>query len=58
MTNSNTNEDAAGTATGQYLLRPQGARLVGSYNSRVGYGQSGVPVAWQRVISPTDRPLI
>jgi type IV secretion system protein VirB10 len=40
------------TATGQYLLIPQGARLVGSYNSRVGYGQSGVQVAWQRVIFP------
>ncbi len=40
------------TATGQYLLIPQGARLVGSYNSRVGYGQNGVQVAWQRVIFP------
>lgn len=40
------------TATGQYLLVPQGARLVGSYNSRVGYGQNGVQVAWQRVIFP------
>jgi hypothetical protein len=40
------------TATGQYLLIPQGARLVGGYNSRVGYGQSGVQVAWQRVIFP------
>ena len=43
------------TATGQYLLIPQGARLVGSYNSRVGYGQSGVQVAWQRVIFPDGR---
>ena len=40
------------TATGQYLLIPQGARLVGAYNSRVGYGQSGVQVAWHRVIFP------
>jgi type IV secretory pathway VirB10-like protein len=40
------------TATGQYLLIPQGARLVGAYNSRVGYGQSGVQVTWQRVIFP------
>jgi len=40
------------TATGQYLLIPQGARLVGAYNSRVGYAQSGVQVAWQRVIFP------
>jgi type IV secretory pathway VirB10-like protein len=40
------------TATGQYLLVPQGARLVGAYNSRVGYGQNGVQVAWHRVIFP------
>jgi type IV secretion system protein VirB10 len=40
------------TATGQYLLIPQGARLVGAYNSRVGYGQNGVQVAWHRVIFP------
>jgi len=40
------------TATGQYLLIPQGARLVGAYNSRVGYGQNGVQVAGHRVIFP------
>jgi type IV secretion system protein TrbI len=40
------------TATGQYLLIPQGARLVGEYNSRVAFGQSGVQVAWHRVIFP------
>ena len=40
------------TGTGLYLLIPQGARLVGTYNSRVGYGQNGVQVAWHRVIFP------
>jgi type IV secretory pathway VirB10-like protein len=40
------------TATGQYLLIPQGARLVGEYNSRVTFGQNGVQVAWHRVIFP------
>jgi len=40
------------TATGQYLLIPQGARLVGKYDSRVSYGQDGVQVAWSRVIFP------
>ena len=45
------------TATGQYLLIPQGARLVGTYNSRVGYGQNGVQVAWQRVIFPDGSTL-
>jgi type IV secretion system protein TrbI len=40
------------TATGQYLLIPQGARLVGKYDSRVSYGQDGVQVAWNRIIFP------
>jgi type IV secretion system protein TrbI len=40
------------TATGLYLLIPQGSRLVGNYNSRIGYGQNGVQVAWRRIIFP------
>lgn len=40
------------TATGQYLLIPQGARLVGKYDSRISYGQDGVQVAWSRIIFP------
>ena len=40
------------TATGLYLLIPQGSRLIGKYDSRVSYGQDGVQVAWSRVIYP------
>ncbi len=40
------------TATGQYILIPQGSRLIGKYDSRVAYGQDGVQVAWSRVIFP------
>jgi type IV secretory pathway VirB10-like protein len=40
------------TATGRYLLIPQGSRLVGKYDSRVSYGQDGVQVAWSRIIFP------
>jgi type IV secretion system protein VirB10 len=40
------------TATGLYLLIPQGSRLIGSYDSRISYGQDGVQVAWSRVIYP------
>jgi type IV secretory pathway VirB10-like protein len=40
------------TASGVYLLIPQGSRLVGTYNSRITYGQTGVQVAWNRVIFP------
>lgn len=40
------------TATGQYLLIPQGSRLIGKYDSRVSYGQEGVQVSWSRIIFP------
>ncbi len=45
------------TATGRYLLIPQGARIVGVYNSRIGYGQDGVQVVWDRVIYPDGSSL-
>jgi type IV secretion system protein VirB10 len=40
------------TATGQHLLIPQGSRLVGAYDSRIGYSQDGVQVVWNRIIFP------
>ncbi len=40
------------TASGQYLLIPQGSRLIGRYDSRVAYGQDGVQVVWNRIIFP------
>lgn len=40
------------TATGKYVLVPQGSRLLGKYNSQVSYGQSRVQVVWNRVILP------
>jgi type IV secretory pathway VirB10-like protein len=45
------------TATGRYLLIPQGARLIGEYNSHIGYGQDGVQVVWNRVIYPDGSSL-
>ena len=45
------------TATGRYVLIPQGARLVGGYNSQLGYGQDGVQVIWNRVIYPDGSSL-
>lgn len=45
-------ENVYDTATGQYLLIPQGARLVGVYDSRVAYGQEGMMVIWNRIIFP------
>jgi type IV secretory pathway VirB10-like protein len=40
------------TATGEYLLIPQGARLLGTYNSLISYGQARVQVVWTRIIFP------
>jgi type IV secretion system protein VirB10 len=40
------------TATGKYLLIPQGSRLLGTYNSHVTYGQKGLQVIWTRIIFP------
>lgn len=45
-------ENVYDTATGRYLLIPQGARLVGAYDSRVAYGQNGIQVVWSRLIFP------
>ena len=49
--------DVYDTATGRYLLIPQGARLVGVYNSRIGYGQDGLQVIWNRIIYPDGSSL-
>ncbi|WP_372169766.1 TrbI/VirB10 family protein [Xanthomonas axonopodis] len=45
------------TATGRYLLIPQGSRIFGRYNSRVAYGQSRVQVVWNRIILPDTSSL-
>lgn len=45
------------TATGKYLLIPQGTRLIGSYNSSVAYGQQRILMAWQRLIFPDGKAL-
>ena len=45
-------ENVYDTATGKFLLIPQGSRLVGIYNSQVTYGQGRVQVVWTRLIYP------
>ncbi|SFG01970.1 type IV secretion system protein VirB10 [Novosphingobium sp. CF614] len=40
------------SATGTILLIPQGARLIGSYDSVVAFGQKRALVVWQRIILP------
>jgi type IV secretion system protein VirB10 len=45
-------ENVYDTATGRFLLIPQGSRLVGIYNSQITYGQGRVQVVWTRLIYP------
>lgn len=45
-------ENAYDSVTGRTLLIPQGARVIGSYDSIVAYGQSRALVVWQRIILP------
>lgn len=40
------------SATGRYLLLPQGTKVIGEYDSRVVYGQERVLVVWTRLILP------
>lgn len=44
--------------TGQFLLIPQGARLLGEYDSRVAQGQRRVLLAWTRLILPDGRSIV
>lgn len=50
-------QDVTDTATGQYVLIPQGSRLVGAYSNDVAYGQKRVLVAWQRIIFPDGKAM-
>lgn len=43
--------------TGRTLLIPQGARLIGEYDSEVASGQSRVLLAWDRLILPGGRSI-
>jgi type IV secretion system protein VirB10 len=45
------------SATGRYLLIPQGAKLVGNYDHQVSTGQKRVLIAWNRIIYPDASSL-
>ena len=50
-------ENVYDSATGQYLLVPQGARLIGNYDSVVAFGQRRALVVWQRIVLPDGSAL-
>lgn len=45
-------ENAYDSATGRIVLVPQGARLIGRYDSVVAFGQSRALLVWQRIVFP------
>jgi type IV secretion system protein TrbI len=44
--------------TGRILLIPQGARLIGEYDSDISFGQNRVLLAWNRLILPDGRSIL
>jgi type IV secretion system protein VirB10 len=50
-------ESVFDTETGQHLLIPQGARLIGLYGHQTVYGQERVLITWKRVIFPNGTSL-
>lgn len=44
--------------TGRILLIPQGARLIGQYDSEVSFGQNRVLLAWDRLILPGGQSIV
>jgi type IV secretory pathway VirB10-like protein len=44
--------------TGRVKLVPQGARLIGVYDSQIAFGQSRVLLLWTRLIMPNGRSIV
>ena len=43
--------------TGRTVLIPQGARLIGQYDSQIAYGQDRALIAWNRIVMPDGRSI-
>jgi type IV secretion system protein VirB10 len=51
-------ENVYDSPTGRILLIPQGARLIGEYDSEVSAGQNRVLLTWSRLIFPNGRSIL
>ncbi|MBX4952736.1 TrbI/VirB10 family protein [Rhizobium binae] len=51
-------ENVYDSPTGSHLLIPQGARLIGQYDSQVAFGQSRVLLVWNRVVMPDGTSIV
>jgi len=45
------------SVTGNDILIPQGSRLIGTYDSKISYGQNRAIVVWNRVIFPGGKSI-
>lgn len=57
MVTAQVTQNVFDTVTGSTLLVPQGARLIGKYDSVVAFGQRRALVIWQRLILPDGSSL-
>ena len=51
-------ENIFDSPTGRFLLIPQGAKLIGAYDTGVVFGQTRVLLAWTRLILPNGRSVV
>lgn len=51
-------ENVYDNVTGRHLLIPQGARLMGLYDSGVAFGQSRVLLVWSRIVMPDGSSIV
>lgn len=45
------------TTTGQFLLIPKGAKIIGMYDSNITFGQNRVMIVWERIIFPSGKSI-
>lgn len=50
-------EDVYDSVTGNYVLIPKGAKLLGVYDSNVTFGQDRVMIIWERIIFPSGKSI-
>lgn len=50
-------ENVSDSATGRAVLIPQGARLIGRYDTGIAFGQSRALVIWERLIFPNGASI-
>jgi type IV secretion system protein TrbI len=51
-------ENVYDSPTGRYLVIPQGAKLIGTYDSQVAFGQDRLLLVWTRLILPNGGSIV